>query len=128
MMEWTLAILFGGAILLLILSFSKSRQSTKAAKQELEQFSISIMEEMQELQRKMRDFEIDAEISATEREKQTSSPKQRILMREVLDLHKRGYSVEGIALETELTENEVKLLLTPYLDETKEGRKVANDS
>ncbi|WP_332631920.1 hypothetical protein [Halalkalibacter flavus] len=128
MMEWTLAILFGSAILLLILSFSKTRQSQKAAQQELEQFSISIMEEVYQLQKKMRDFELDAEISANEKGKQSVSPKQRILMREVLDLHKRGYSLEGIATETELTENEVRLLLTPYLEEKDERRKVANDS
>ncbi len=127
-MEWTLAILFGSAILLLILSFSKTRQSQKAAQQELEQFSISIMEEVYQLQKKMRDFELDAEISANEKGKQSVSPKQRILMREVLDLHKRGYSLEGIATETELTENEVRLLLTPYLEEKDERRKVANDS
>ncbi|MCL7746624.1 hypothetical protein [Halalkalibacter alkaliphilus] len=128
MMEWALAILFGSAILLLILSFSKTRQSQKAAQQELEQFSISIMEEVYQLQKKMRDFELDAEISANEKGKQSVSPKQRILMREVLDLHKRGYSLEGIATETELTENEVRLLLTPYLEEKDERRKVANDS
>ncbi|KHF40668.1 hypothetical protein LQ50_07645 [Halalkalibacter okhensis] len=125
-MEWALAILFGAAILLLILSFSKTKQSQKAAKQELEQFSISIMEEVYQLQKKMREFELDAEISENEKGKQSVSPKQRILMREVLDLHKRGYSMEGIATETELTENEVRLLLTPYLED--ERRKVANDS
>ncbi|GAE24391.1 hypothetical protein JCM9140_309 [Halalkalibacter wakoensis JCM 9140] len=114
--------------MLLILSFIKTKQSSNAAKQELEQFSISIMTEMYQLQQKIREFELDTEISEQEKGRQAVSPKQRILMREVLDLYKRGYSLEGIATETELTENEVKLLLTPYLEDSDGRRRAANES
>ncbi len=127
-MEWALAILFGAAAMLLILSFYKTRQESKAGKREMEEFSISIMKEVQELQKQLRNFELDAEVQSTEEGKKAGSAKQRLLLREVLDLHKRGYSFEGIAAETKLTENEVKLLLAPYMEQKGERRRVANES
>jgi hypothetical protein len=128
MMEWALAILFGAAVMLLILSFYKTRQESKAGQQEMEEFSISILKEVYKLQKQMRNFELDAEVKATEEGKKANSAKQRLLLREVLDLHKRGYSSEGIAAETQLTENEVKLLLAPYIEQKGERRRVANES
>ncbi|MFC0469991.1 hypothetical protein ACFFHM_05415 [Halalkalibacter kiskunsagensis] len=128
MMEWALAILFGAAVMLLILSFYKTRQESKAGQREMEEFSISIMKEVQELQQQMRNFELDAEVQSTEDGKKAGSAKQRLLLREVLDLHKRGYSFEGISAETQLTENEVKLLLAPYMEKKGERRRVANES
>lgn len=128
MMEWALAILFGAAVLLLILSVFKMRQSSKVEQQEIEQVSISLMEEVYQLQKQIRNIELDAEITAQEAGIKAGSSKRRLLLREVLDLHKRGYSFEGIAAEKKLTENEVELLLTPYIEVKGERRQVANDS
>lgn len=55
------------------------------------------------------------------------SSEKRSLLREVLDLHKRGYSFESIALKTKQTENEIENLLTPYIKTKNERSKVAND-
>ncbi|MGG4265876.1 hypothetical protein [Peribacillus simplex] len=125
MMEWTLIILFGVAVLLFILSFIK-KDSVKVDSQ-LEQLAITFGDEMNVLQEKIRNIEIDAEITVQEAGILAMSSEKRNLLREVLDLHKRGYSIESIALKTKQTENEVEGLLTPYIKTKSERRNVAND-
>ncbi|MFC0561017.1 hypothetical protein [Halalkalibacter alkalisediminis] len=127
MMEWTLSILFGGAVLLLILSFMKAKQEAKIEKSEIEQFSISMMEEMQQLEQKMRYLELDHEITAKEAGIKVEASAQRAILREAIDLHRRGYSLEGIAAKTRKTESEIKLMLAPYMELPSERRKAAND-
>ena len=125
MMEWALIILFGVAVLLFILSFIK-KDSVKVDSQ-LEQLAITFGNEMNILQEKIRNIEIDAEITVQEAGILAMSSEKRNLLREVLDLHKRGYSFESIALKTKQTENEIEGLLTPYIKTKSERRNVAND-
>ncbi|WP_260320333.1 hypothetical protein [Peribacillus simplex] len=125
MMEWALVILFGAAVLLFILSFSK-KDSVKVDEQ-MEQLASSFADEMSVLQEKIRNIEIDAEITAQEAGVLALSSEKRNLLREVLDLHKRGYSTESIALKTKHPENEIENLLTPYIKAKNERRTVAND-
>ncbi|MDF9760865.1 hypothetical protein QUF81_13515 [Peribacillus simplex] len=125
MMEWALIILFGVAVLLFILSFIK-KDSVKVDSQ-LEQLAITFGNEMNVLQEKIRNIEIDAEITVQEAGILAMSSEKRNLLREVLDLHKRGYSFESIALKTKQTENEIEGLLTPYIKTKSERRNVAND-
>ncbi|WP_285766149.1 hypothetical protein [Peribacillus sp. SI8-4] len=125
MMEWALVILFGAAVLLFILSFSK-KDSVKVDEQ-MEQLASSFGDEMNVLQEKIRNIEIDAEITAQEAGVLALSSGKRTLLREVLDLHKRGYSTESIALKTKHPENEIENLLTPYIKAKNERRTVAND-
>lgn len=127
-MGWTLTILFSVAVVLLVLSFMKAKQAAKIEKSEIEQFSISIMEEMQELKDQMRHLQLDQEITAKEAGIKVEASVQRALLREAIDLHRRGYSLEGIATKTKKTESEIKLMLAPYMDPTGERRKAANDS
>ena len=124
MMEWALIILFAVAVLLFILSFIK-KDSAKVDSQ-LEQVAITFGDEMNVLQEKIRNIEIDAEITVQEAGILAMSSEKRNLLREVLDLHKRGYSFESIALKTQQSENEIERLLTPYI-KTNERRNVAND-
>lgn len=127
-MEWTLAILFGTAIILFILSFFKGEKSSKVEDQ-MEQLSISFMQELYQLKNQVRNLELDAEISAQDINNQTRSSSHQKLLREILDLHKRGYSVEGIAFETKLEDHEVERLLAPYVGtEGGDRKKVANDA
>ncbi|PJN90234.1 hypothetical protein CVN76_12265 [Bacillus sp. mrc49] len=124
-MEWALVILFGAAVLLFILSFIK-KDSVKMDEQ-MEQLASSFGDEMSVLQEKIRNIEIDAEITAQEAGVLALSSEKRSLLREVLDLHKRGYSTESIALKTKHPENEIENLLTPYIKAKNERRTVAND-
>lgn len=125
MMEWALVILFGAAVLLFILSFIK-KDSVKVDSQ-LEQIASTFGDEMNVLQEKIRNIEIDAEITVQEAGILAMSSEKWSLLREVLDLHKRGYSFESIALKTKQTENEIEHLLTPYIKTKNERSKVAND-
>lgn len=128
MIEWTIVILFGAAVLLLILSFVKTKQSSKTVDQQIEELSYSFTNDVTQLQQQIRNIELDAEITAQQAGILSGLSKQRrILLREVLDLHKRGYSFESIASRTKLTTNEVEHLLSPYMKTKDERSKVTND-
>lgn len=120
MMEWALVILFGVAILLLILSFFKTKQSSKVDER-IEGISLNFMEEVHQLQEQIRNIELDAEITAQQAGVLAASSEQRLLLREVLDLHKRGYSLDSIAVKKQLSQSEIERLLRPYM-KNKGGR------
>lgn len=126
-MEWTLAFLFGAAVLLLILSFYKTLQSSSKAEQQIDQLTFTFMNEVDQIQEQIRNIELDAEITAQEAGILAGTSSQRILMREVLDLHKRGYSYESIATKKQLTESEIEQMLAPYIKTKNERSKVSND-
>ncbi|MFT4414259.1 hypothetical protein ACLM5H_10405 [Fredinandcohnia humi] len=125
-MEWALVILFGVAALLLILSYTLTRKAKKAEQRELELFSIGFMEEINKLQKQIRDVELDSEILAIQAGIDRTNLEEHILMREILDLYKRGYSLSSIASEKSMTEDEIEELLSPFIKQ-KEGRKAANE-
>jgi hypothetical protein len=127
-MEWTIVILFAAAILLLILSFVKTKQSSKTVDQQIEELSYSFTNEIKQLQQQIRNLELDAEITAQEAGILPGTSKQRILLREVLDLYKRKYSFESIAQRTQLTPYEVEHLLAPYMKAKDEGSNVTNEN
>ncbi|RID89509.1 hypothetical protein D1953_00875 [Peribacillus asahii] len=124
-MAWALAILFGVAVILFILSFTKT--DSPKVEDHLEKISLTFGEEVNQLQEKIRTLEIDAEITAQEAGILAASSEQRILLREVLDLHKRGYSVESIAMKTGKNTNEIERLIAPYVNTKQERGSVAND-
>ena len=126
-MEWTIVILFAAALLLLILSFVKAKQSSKTVDQQIEELSYSFTNEIKQLQQQIHNMELDAEITAQEAGILPGTSKQRLLLREVLDLYKRKYSFESIAQRTQLTTYEVEHLLTPYLKAKNEGSNVTNE-
>ena len=78
------------------------------------------MNEIKKLQEQNRLLELDIEILAKNAELKLSPAKRKVL-RNILDLHRRGYSVESIAKNTDLNEKEVINLLTPYTSVNKEG-------
>ncbi|WP_252183644.1 hypothetical protein [Rossellomorea vietnamensis] len=114
MMGWALAILFGSAVILLILSFIKTAQSKSSVEQQIEHSSISLMNEVHELQKQIRNIELDAEITAKQAGAMEASAKERLLLREILDMHKRGYSIESISSKNGLNPHEVEMMLAPY--------------
>lgn len=77
-------------------------KSKKAEQRELELYSVSFMEEINKLQQQMRNLELDNEILANQAGIDTTNKEQRELLRDALDLYKRGYSVTSIANEKEL--------------------------
>ena len=113
-MIWTLIILFGLAVGLLIVSSVKSKQSSTVLERQIDQTSFTIMNEVHQLQKQIREMELDAEISAQEAGILSLASEQRILLREMLDLQRRGYSLNSIAEKKELPLHKVEELLAPY--------------
>lgn len=125
MMEWTLAILLGVAVLLLIISVLKTRQSSKEEHREIDMVHISMMNELTQLKDQIRNIELDAEITLREAGLQITL-KERLALREMLDLYKRGYSIESIAAEKKLAINEAEQLLSPYLTSKDDERRTVD--
>ncbi|WP_299739922.1 hypothetical protein [Rossellomorea sp. y25] len=114
MMGWAIAILFGTAVVLLILSFIKTTQTNSQLEQQIEHVSISVLNEVHELEKQLRNIQLDAEITAQQAGVALAGSEERTLLREMLDLYKRGYSIESIAGKTKLKPNEVEHLLAPF--------------
>lgn len=120
-MGWMLGILFGAAIVLLVLSFVQTKQSAAKLEQHIDQVSFSLMNEVNQLQQQIRNVEFDTEIIVHETGILAGSPEHRTILKEMLDLNKRGYSFESIAAEKQLTIQEVENFLSPYI-KTKDER------
>ena len=127
LMEWAIALLFAAAVVLLILSFSKNNQQSKSFEKQLEETTFTYMEEINKLQEQIRNLELDSEIIAVQAGFVNGSGQQRILYREILDLYKRGYSAESIALKKQLSVDEIEQLLSPFKQLSNEGSNVAHD-
>jgi hypothetical protein len=122
MMGWTLAILFAVAIVLFILSFIKAEQSSKQLEKQIDHITFSFTDEMNKMKEQIRSLEFDAEIIAQE----AGLCLDRDLLRDVLDMHRRGYSIESIAEKKQLTAAEIESLLTPYTSSKNEGGQMAD--
>ncbi|MGE6755138.1 hypothetical protein ACQKFO_17130 [Rossellomorea sp. NPDC071047] len=125
MMGWAIAILFGTAVVLLILSFIKTTQTNSQLEQQIEHVSISVLNEVHELEKQLRNIQLDAEITAQQSGAAPAESEERFMLREMLDLHKRGYSIESIASKNQLTPNEVEHMLAPYMTRKTERSLVA---
>ncbi|WP_235860383.1 hypothetical protein [Rossellomorea aquimaris] len=125
MMGWIIAILFGTAVVLLIISLIKTTQQKSQLEQQVEHASISVLNEVQELEKQIRNMQLDAEITAQQSGAMETSSEERQMLRDMLDLYKRGYSVESIAAKSKLPKTEVERMLTPYMRRKAERGMVA---
>jgi hypothetical protein len=114
-MGWIIAILFGTAVVLLIISFIKTANSKSQLEQQVEHASISVMNEVHELEKQVRTIQLDAEITAQQSGAMESHSEERAVLRDMLDMYKRGYSIESIASKRKLSTSEVERMLTPYM-------------
>ncbi len=92
-------------------------QAAKVA-EELEQFSMTVMQEIYQLKKRMSLLEEELLLpqeQSFEQQGRLSSREQ--LLKDVVHWHEAGYSSEEIAAETELTPMEVEHLLKSYLTE-----------
>lgn len=112
-MEWALAILLAAAIVLLILSFYIAGKTKQDQKRENEVLSATFIKEVNQLQEQISNVELDLEILAYEANIKSSS-EQRAVLREVVDLHRRKYSLNTIAAKTNLSENEIEKMIEPF--------------
>ena len=122
-----LGILLVSSIILLAASLIKTNQTSKAEEERIDMAHLSLMEEINELKRKVQNLELDGEILLTEAGLNLSLH-ELIQKREALDLYKRAYSLENIAEKLHLTEDEVKEMLAPYMKDDLKGGTVAREN
>ncbi|GIN92687.1 hypothetical protein J6TS1_20480 [Siminovitchia terrae] len=126
MMEWTLGGLFAVSALLLIMSGIKGRKATKEELKEIDMIHVSTMNEIKDIKDSIRKMELDIEIITNESNLPISA-EERIFRREVLDLYNRKYSIENIAGQKKVSENEIRQIIAPYITEKNERSKVTNE-
>ncbi|MFJ7745906.1 hypothetical protein [Peribacillus sp. NPDC097295] len=125
MMSWALAILFGVAVILFIVSYIKT--DSAKVEQQMEQITSTFGDEVNQLQMQIRTLEINAEIMAQEAGLLSGPSEKWSLLHDVLDLYKRGYSLDSIAAKKDRSIEEIEYMLVPYIKAKDERRKVAND-
>lgn len=115
MLELAILILFSIAILLFLLSFFRKDRTAEIEKQ-LENISITYMQEIYQLKKKIRLLEEELLINhqPPSFQRQTKSTSQQQLLQEVVSLYEQGENTEAIATATGLTIDEVQRLLLPY--------------
>ncbi|WML31317.1 hypothetical protein RCG24_05435 [Neobacillus sp. OS1-32] len=113
-MEWTLALLFVISILLLFISLGSTRRNAKKEQNEIDMIHMALMKEINDMQGAIRNIELDLEVIAKEAGVQLSDD-EKLLMREILDLYKRKYSIESIAEKKQVSVSKIEQLLTPHL-------------
>lgn len=126
-MEWTLALLFVISILLLFISLGSTRRNAKKEQNEIDMIHMALMKEINDMQGAIRNIELDLEVIAKEAGVQLSDD-EKLLMREILDLYKRKYSIESIAEKKQVSVSKIEQLLTPHLTSKDERRKAANEN
>ncbi|WP_413375331.1 hypothetical protein [Alkalihalobacillus sp. 1P02AB] len=121
----TIIVLLAIAIGLLVVSMFKSG-NTEKEDERMEALKISFLEEVQQVQQEIRNVELDLQLLAKDAGVDLGSERERKIKRDLLDLYKRGYSMEGIANEKRLPKEDVENLLSPYVRTKNEGGKVVN--
>lgn len=124
-MGLALIALFFIAALLFVFSYYKSRQASKVEQREIDTIYMSLMEEVNKLQAQIRNMEIENEILI---QRAGIEKEELIVLRDSLDLYKRGYTLEGIAGKMELDLQTVEQMISPYMTGKSEGRKGTNES
>ncbi|ERN54808.1 hypothetical protein M3689_04525 [Alkalihalophilus marmarensis] len=109
MIEWTIMILLVIAILLFVLSFFRKDKATEVERQ-MENFSITLMQEIYQLKKKIRILEEELLVNGQDVPKARSTSAQK-LQAEVESLRDKGFTLEIIAEKTGLTPLEVERLV-----------------
>jgi low affinity Fe/Cu permease len=124
MMGWALGLLFSTAILLLIFSFIQNRQMEKSQQRRLDTMYLGVMEEIYKLQTQLKTIELDEAITA---QAVGITANERAMLREMIDLLKRGYSIESISEKANMPISDTEQLLAPFMMKEERG-KMVNDS
>ncbi|GAE33448.1 hypothetical protein [Halalkalibacter akibai] len=120
MLEIALIALFSLAALLFILSYFRKDKTAELEKQ-IEQMSITHMQEMYQLKSKVRFLEEELLLSAEQSSlfRQNTSNAHNKLYLEITSLYEKGLDSQSIASKTQLTIDEVNRILEPYFHQTR---------
>ena len=125
-MEWALAIIFSLAAVLLCVSLWMMRKDSSDQREQIDMYFVSMLEENRRLQEQLRKVELDGHITVQQTNALPMDSKERELLRELLDLALRGYSVRTMAEKTGLKEGEINGLLAPYTSARRRDSDVSN--
>ncbi len=111
-MEYTIITLFSIAIILFIVSFLIKDRNKEVEKQ-IENFSITLMQEIYQLKKKIKVLEEEILIGQDERyfTNHSTTPSQTVDRDKVLSLYEEGYSLEEIEGLTNLNREQIDQLL-----------------
>lgn len=124
-MVWVVAALFLISAGLFLYSYLQNKQALKIEQREIDTIYMTMTDEINKLQTQMRKLELENEVFT----QASGMVKEELhLVRDMLDLYKRGYTIEGIAGKMNIDQQKVEELLTPYMSAKNEGRKVANEA
>ncbi|WP_053219196.1 hypothetical protein [Virgibacillus senegalensis] len=115
-MLYALSTLLAVAIILLILSFFMNDRF-KDIEHQLEQFSISSMQEYYQLKKKIKILEEELladDIDFLEETIPGTPNKKPPMYQKILDMHQQGEPVEQIARETSLSEHDVYSIINQF--------------
>lgn len=113
MLEWTLGLLFIASSVLLAASIIKTHRAAKVQEERIDLAHISLVAEIKELKETVHKLELDLEIIKNEAGIKLS-PHEILFRRDILDLYKRGYSIENIAESKNVPVETIEELLAPY--------------
>ncbi|MBP3951251.1 DUF6115 domain-containing protein [Bacillus suaedae] len=121
MIDIMIIVLFSLSLLLFILAYFK-KDRIKELEKQLEEMSITQMQELYILKKKIRSLEEQATLDEQQTTfiRQAKSNSKQQLLREVISLYTQGFQIEDIAQQTSLTHGEVELFLDSYLSAEKE--------
>lgn len=101
------------AIVLIVVSFFANDQFSELEKQ-LEQFSISTMQDTYQMKKKIKILEeelLTENISGFSTQANYEHENKPLVIQKVYHLHQQGYSVEEIAVQTDLNAHDVQTIL-----------------
>lgn len=105
-MEILMIVLFSISILLFIISFFMN-DPVKSVKEELDQLSIQMLQDTYQLKKKVRILEEELLVPETNIPEPVGRKTNDIIKKQVTLLHMQGLSIEQIAKQSALTEEEV---------------------
>ncbi|WP_078552825.1 hypothetical protein [Bacillus alkalicellulosilyticus] len=114
-MEYIIIGLFLVSLILFILSFFQ-KDRTKDLENQVENFSITLMQEIYQLKKKIKIVEEELLIGSDSY--YSNSPTKRSvdnMIQEVVQYYEAGYSIDNIAEVLSITEQDVQRLLATYL-------------
>ncbi|MGO4887174.1 hypothetical protein ACJ2A9_05395 [Anaerobacillus sp. MEB173] len=112
-METILLILFASSCVLFLLSFFRKEQN-KEVERQIENFSITLMQEIYQLKKKIKVLEEEILIGSDEKYFETPGIQQNS-QQKIIDLYENGYALREIAEITSIASEAVEEVITDYI-------------
>lgn len=113
-MNITIIIILLVAIGLIIFSYVKQLEQTKNLEKQIDHITFLVTDELYKMNEKLVDTQLDLEVTTNEKNYLEMDAPIRILLKKMIIMHRAGYSIDSIAKEFQLSNEEVESMLEPY--------------